>query len=77
MSGEGRKIEVIAAAVVALLALFSAIGTFILLPYRVSAAEAAIKQVQEQRASDHDLLLRIDARTEEMFRMLNRSDKKS
>jgi hypothetical protein len=76
MSAEGRrKIEIAALVVGTLLALLSAGGVFFVLPYRMSAAESAIAKIQEQRVTDHDVLTRIDARTEEMQRTLARLDR--
>ena len=38
-------------------------GAFVLLPYRMEAAEQAIRDVQSKALIDHDLLLRLDERT--------------
>ena len=48
-------------------------GAWFVLPYRMSAAEQAIKDVQSQGYADHSLLQRIDERTERMERALDRS----
>lgn len=76
MSAEDRrKVELGAAVLVALLALISAVGTFFVLPYRMTAAENAIAKVQEARQSDHDILLRLDTRTDAMRQALERMEK--
>ena len=38
-------------------------GAFVLLPYRISAAEQEIRQLQTEARADHELLVRIDERT--------------
>lgn len=60
MSTEDRKrIELWVAIIVALIALATALHGFVVLPDRVTRAEADIKQVKVERAADHDLLLEI------------------
>lgn len=54
------------------LAISSAIGAFYVLPYRMSAAEAAISKMQDERKTDRELLLRIDERTARMDKTLDR-----
>jgi hypothetical protein len=41
-------------------------GAWFILPYQMSAAEKAIKELQDQSYTDHSLLQRIDERTERM-----------
>jgi hypothetical protein len=45
-------------------------GAWFILPYRMSAAEQAIKDVQSQGYADHSLLQRIDERTARMEQRL-------
>lgn len=88
MSAEDKKkIELLATVVVALIALATALHGFVVLPYRMTSAEAAIKEEQIERVAavskvnlerqlDHDLLTKIDARTEEIQRSLVRLEKR-
>lgn len=46
------------------------LGAWFVLPYRMSAAEQAIKEVQSQSYTDHSLLQRIDERTARMERQM-------
>ena len=38
-------------------------GAFVLLPYRIDAAEQEIKQLKTEARVDHELLVRIDERS--------------
>lgn len=77
MSAEDRKkIELAALVIGTLLAIAAALGTFVVLPYRMTAAESAIRDVQQRTATDHDVLTRIDSRTEEIQRALARLEKR-
>lgn len=59
-----------------LLSIASLLGAFVILPYRMDAAEKAVEQVQKERAADHDLIMRIDERTEWIAQQLGRVEKK-
>lgn len=48
------------------------LGAWFVLPYRMDAAEKAIREVQKQSATDHDLLQRIDERTARMEKAIDR-----
>jgi hypothetical protein len=48
------------------------LGAWFVLPYRVSAAENAIREVQTQARTDHDLIQRIDERTARMEKAIDR-----
>jgi len=50
-------------------------GAWVILPYRMDAAEKAIRDVQKQSGSDHDLLQRIDERTARMEKAIDRLSK--
>lgn len=63
------RLGVIVGVISGLAGLFSA---WFILPYRMAAAETAIKAVQEQAYTDHSLLQRIDERTARMERALDR-----
>lgn len=62
------------------------LGAWFVLPYRMDAAEKAIREVQSESRSavrelqassriDHDMLQRIDERTARMEKALDRSDR--
>lgn len=73
MSEKTRQTLQMGATIVSvLLAVLGSIGAFYVLPYRMTAAEGAIKKMQEERTSDHELLSRIDERTAAIQRDLNR-----
>lgn len=51
------------------------LGAWFVLPYRMDAAEKAIREVQSQSHTDHDLLQRIDERTARMEKGIDRLTK--
>lgn len=58
--------------VTVLIGIAGLLGAWFVLPYRVAAAEAEIKEVRYQSAKDHDMLQRIDERTGRMEKALER-----
>ena len=48
------------------------LGAWFVLPYRMDAAEKAIRDMQKQSSTDHDLLQRIDERTARMEKAIDR-----
>lgn len=58
--------------VTVILAILGLAGAWLLIPYRLSIAEAEIKEVRLQSAKDHDMLQRIDERTGRMEKALER-----
>lgn len=59
-----------------LLSIASLLGAFVVLPYRMDAAERRVQQIEKERATDHDLLMRIDERTAWMVDALGGGEKK-
>lgn len=55
--------------IAAFVALF---GAFVVLPYRMDAAEGDIKELRSRAHTDHDLIQRIDERTARMEKALDR-----
>lgn len=47
------------------------LGAFVLLPYRISAAEQEIRQVKIETRADHELLVRIDERNARMEKAID------
>ena len=47
------------------------LGAFVLLPYRISAAEQEIRQVKVETRADHELLVRIDERNARMEKAID------
>ncbi len=47
-------------------------GAFVILPYRMDAAETAIRELHRTQAADHDLIQRTDERTARMEKTLDR-----
>ncbi len=46
-------------------------GAFVLLPYRIEAAEQDIRQVKAEARIDHELLVRIDERAKRIEQRLD------
>lgn len=67
-----RKLEVVALLIAVVSGLGAFYGTFVLLPYRMAAAEKAITEVQVERKTDRELLVRVDERTARMEKALDR-----
>lgn len=64
------------AQIVGLLAALTAfLGAWFILPYRMTAAESAIREVKSQSERDHDLIQRIDERTARMEKAIDRLTK--
>jgi uncharacterized membrane protein len=63
------RIGMVLGVLAAVAALF---GTFVILPYRMDAAEKSIKAIQDKTEVDHDLLQRIDERTARIEKALDR-----
>ena len=57
-----RRLEVLGLILAIVTGTGGFLGAIILLPYRMAAAEKAINQVQVDRVSDRELLVRIDER---------------
>lgn len=47
------------------------LGAFVLLPYRINAAESEIRQMKTEARADHELLVRIDERNERMEKAID------
>lgn len=47
------------------------VGAFVIIPYRVAALEARVKQAEDIRQADHDLLTRIEERVVAIQEKLN------
>lgn len=67
-----RKLEILGLVVAVLTGISAFFGTFVLLPYRMQAAEKALSDVQIERKSDRELLVRMDERTARMEKTLER-----
>lgn len=67
-----RKIEVLVMLISIISAFGAFYGTFVLLPYRMAAAEKAISEVQAERKTDRELLVRVDERTARMEKAIDR-----
>lgn len=67
-----RKLEMLALLVAVISGIGAFFGAFVLLPYRMQAAEKAIEAVQTERKTDRELLIRVDVRTERMEKALDR-----
>lgn len=70
-----RRLEVMTLIIAVVSGLGAFFGAFVLLPYRMDAAEKAIVEVQGERKSDRELLVRVDERTARMERALDRMAK--
>lgn len=68
-----RKLEVWVPIV---LALISILYSALLLPYRMSAAEAEIRQIKSEKATDHDMLWEIRGRTLEIQAGIDRIERR-
>lgn len=76
MSDETKNTIERAATVVGLLAALTAfLGAWFVLPYRMTAAESAIREVKSQSERDHDLIQRIDERTARMEKAIDKLTK--
>lgn len=78
-----NKIEAFLGAVAAAVAIFSAVGAWWILPYRVQATEkrvvelsAELDALQAQANANRELLVRIDERLQAVQRALRISDNK-
>jgi hypothetical protein len=67
-----RRLEVAGLIVSILVAITSALAAWVVLPYRMEAAEVEIRQLKSERALDHDLLNRIAVTQERMEKTLDR-----
>lgn len=52
------------------------LGAWVVLPYRMSAAEATLSQLSHETRVDHEALTRVDERTARMERVLDRIERK-
>ena len=72
MSDETKEsLSRIGLAVGVLSGLTGLLGAFVLLPYRISAAEQEIRQVKIETRADHELLVRIDERNARMEKAID------
>lgn len=70
-----RKLEILGLVVAVLTGIGAFIGTFVLLPYRMQAAEKSLSDLQIERRSDRELLVRVDERTARMEKAMDRITK--
>ena len=76
------KVEVFLACAISIIALGGAIGSWVILPYRVSAVEAENKaaqvkldSIEKRQTSDRELLIRLDERSQKMQDQITRIER--
>lgn len=76
MSDKTKKgLELLAVTLAVLTGMAGMFGAFILLPYRMQAAEYSIKQLMGNRIADKELLTRIEERLISVQKQLEKREK--